>query len=249
MKNISGFVQPKIIFFNVSFVVVLSDPEEIAAEMNNQAVQHGFPSHPYYLLSENNTKAVISNAPKPIYNELKLRKYIPPKRINRNTTEFINYLLECIDLVQNSNPMGQPQFTDGKEFQLNQCHHNSSSLFKMIYHLKDRGYIPSTTKIKIVFGYISRKVPYGSQVGNLGIVNNSLWVHDWHIWNYVNDIIFDMTLFSHGNIHPPEGNTVSWGKAEDHVVTFPPKCLDYEGCIFSELNKFNEIVGTVIGFR
>lgn len=235
---------------NGNDVIVLSDPKEIAAEMNRQAIQYGLPlDYPYYLLSEENTKSIISNVPKPIYKELKLREYIPPKRINKNTKELMDYLLESIDLLHNSDPVGQSQFADGKGFQLNQCHHNSSSLFKLVYYLKNRDYISSNTKIKIVLGYISRKVPFRSLIGSLGIENDSLWVHEWHIWNYVNSILIDMTLFFHGNILPPESEIACWGKAEDHIVIFPPQSIEYRGCVFSDFNNFNRIVERIIGFR
>ena len=235
---------------NGNDVIVLSDPKEIVTEMNNQAIQQGFAlDYPYYVLFADNSKSVISNVPKSIYSELKLRKYIPPKRINKNLKNLINYLLESIDLLHNADPGEQPEFSDGKGFQLNQCHHNSSSLFRLVKHLKKKRYISPKTKIKIVLGYLSHQIPYRSQTGSLGIVNNSLWVHDWHVWNYVNNLLLDMTEFSHGNILPPGADDiVTWGKAEDHVVVSPPKGVEYQGASFSDLNELDEIVGKMIGF-
>ena len=235
---------------NGNKVKVLSDPSEIALELNNEAIRQRFSvTSQYYLLSENNEKSVISNVPKEIFKKLKIKKHILPKHIDKNAERLVRYLLEYINLLQGTILDGPTDFPDGKEFQLYRCHHNSSSVFKLILHLKELGNIPSEVSSKIVLGYISRKVPFGSQLGNLGIQNDSIWMQDWHIWNYVQGLLFDMTVFTHGNILPPDGEIISWGTAEDHIFISPPKNMEYCGCAFDDLNSFNETVGQIIGFQ
>ena len=103
--------------------------------------------------------------------------------------------------------------------------------------------------VQIVLGYLMRKIPFGTQIGNTVIENNSIWLQDWHIWNYVEKILVDMTAFKNGNLLPPDGSITSWGTSEDHIFIFPPKGVEYWGVGFENVEQFNKVVAQVIGFK
>jgi hypothetical protein len=227
----------------------LSQPGEIIEELNRGAVAQGIISNRYYFHSEQSGKAVISNVPSDIYKKLKPRKYFTPENVSSHILSLVLNLKENINIFHNNDPDAATGFADGKVFQLNQCHHNSTGMFFLIEHLASIKVIKINQPVQIVLGYFARKIPFGTQTGNTVIENNLIWVHDWHIWNYVEKVLVDMSVFKNGNLLPPDGNITSWGTSEDHVFVFPPKGMEYWGVTFENLDQFNKVVKQVIGFK
>lgn len=218
----------------------LSQAGEIIKELNRGALVQGIMSTPYFLHAEQRGRTIISNVPSDIYEKLEPSQYLPPENIESHIKSLLSNLMGQIDTFQNI----------GKEwFQLNQCHLNSISIFDLIEHLASIKINKLAHSAQIILGYVARKIPFGTQVGNFVIENNSIWLHDWHIWNYVEKILIDVTLFKNGNLIPIDGNITSWGAAEDHVFIFPPQGTEYWGAPFENKEKFNQIVGQIIGFQ
>lgn len=225
----------------------LSQPSAIIEVLNRGAVAQGIMSSRYYLHSEQSGKTVISNVPSDIYKKLEPRKYFAPENVSSHIQSLMLNLKENINILHNNYPDSATRFADGKTFQLNQCHHNSTGMFFLIGHCASIKVIKINQPVQIVLGYIARKIPFGTQIGNTVIENNSIWLHDWHIWNYVEKILVDMSVFKNGNLLPPDGNITSWGTSEDHVFVFPPKGMEYWGVAFENIDQFNKVVKQVIG--
>jgi hypothetical protein len=92
--------------------------------------------------------------------------------------ELYSSLKENINILHNNYPDAADRFEDGKVFQLNQCYHSGSGVFYPCQHLTTIGAIKKNCLLQIVFGYVVRKTPFGSQLGNTVIENNSIWSHD-----------------------------------------------------------------------
>ena len=227
----------------------LSKPSEIIDELNRCAIAQGIMSNRYSLHSEESGKTVISNVPSDIYKKLEPRRYFGPENVNPQILSLVLNLQDNINILHNNHPDAATEFADGKVFQLNQCHHNSTAIFFLIKHLASIKVIEINQPVQIVLGYFMRKIPFGTQIGNTVIENNSIWLQDWHIWNYVEKILVDMTAFKNGNLLPPDGNITSWGTSEDHVFVFPPKGVEYWGVGFENIEQFNKVVAQVIGFK
>jgi hypothetical protein len=163
---------------------VLSQVGEIIKELNRATLAQGIMSNtPYFLHSEQRGSTIISNVPSDIYEKLKPNQYFPPENIEPHVKLLLSNLTKNIDTFQN---------IDKKWFQLNQCYFNSTSIFGLIEHLASIKMIRISSSFQIVLGYFARKMPFGSQLGNFVIENNSIWLHDWHIWNYVDRMLIDM---------------------------------------------------------
>ncbi len=227
----------------------LSQPCEIIEELNRCAIAQGIMSNRYSLHSEQSGKTVISNVPSDIYEKLEPRRYSAPENLGPHILSLVLNLKDMINILHNNHPDAATRFEDGKVFQLNQCHHNSTGTFSLIEHLASTKVIKINQPVEIVLGYFVRKIPFGTQIGNTVIEDNSIWLHDWHIWNYVEKILVDMSVFKNGNLLPPDGNITSWGTSEDHVFVFPPKGMEYWGVAFENLDQFNKVVKQVIGFK
>ena len=227
----------------------LSHPAEIIKELNSGAVAQGIMSNRYYLHSEQFGKTIISNVPSAIYEKLEPSKYFAPENISSDIESLVLNLKENINILHNNHPDAATRFADGKVFQLNKCYHNSTGIFFLIDHLASIKAIKINQQVQIVLGYFARKIPFGTQIGNTVIENNSIWLHDWHIWNYIQKILVDMSVFKNGGLLPPDGNITSWGTSEDHVFVYPSKGMEYWGVAFENLDQFNEVVEQVIGFK
>lgn len=227
----------------------LTQPIEIIEELNRGATALGIISNQYYLHSEQPGKTVISNVSSDIYKKLEPRKYCAPQNVSSHILSLVLNLKDNINIFHNNDPYAATRFADGKVFQLNQCYHNSTEMFFLIEHLSSIKVIKINQPVQIVLGYFARKIPFGTQTGNTIIENNSIWVHDWHIWNYVEKILVDMSVFKNGGLLPPDGYITSWGTSEDHVFVIPPKGMEYWGVTFDNLGRLNKVVEQVIGFK
>lgn len=226
---------------------VVSAPDKITELMNKNALLQGVKDN-YYLYSIGLDKAIISNVPSAIYSKLKPVEYIAPTKISSNLQSIVLSLQESINILHN-NPDAADRFSNGKVFQLNQCHHNSTGIFRLVHHLKNIKILKLKKPIHIVLGYIVRKIPSGVQVENYIIENNSIRVHEWHIWNYVENILVDMSMFTHGGLLPYGEQITSWGTAQDHVFIYPPKGLEYWGTAYNNYDQFTKNFSQFVGFE
>lgn len=49
-----------------------------------------------------------------------------------------------------------------------------------------------------VLGYIESKILFGSPFGEYVIELDNLFFHDWHAWNYVDNLLVDITILKRG---------------------------------------------------
>jgi hypothetical protein len=194
----------------------------------------------YRLLSQESGITVISNVPTLIYEKEDPKKYITPFKVNSNTIRFIEFLQSNIDRLQNSEVFDPSALKKGESFRPNQCYNNSKNLFQFVKYLIATDIIPKKYKIKIILGYITSKIPFGTNIGDIVVENDSLTLHDWHIWNYIDNILIDLSLFQGGNLFSFDSDIPSWGKAKDHVFITPPNGIAYFGRIYNDLAIFND---------
>ena len=218
----------------------VSEPKIITEVLNESLQAQGIMGSKYYLYSAGTDKLIISTVPSTIYDKLKPIKYIAPKRVDNILKSKILNLQENFNILHNNHPDAAPKFANGKVFQLNQCHYNSTGVFHLVRRLVDIKAIRVSKPTHIVLGYIARRIPFGTQVGSYVIENNSVWLHDWHVWNYIENILVDMSMFINGSLLPPDSNIASWGESQDHVFIYPPKGLEYWGIAYSNYNKFTK---------
>jgi len=191
------------------------------------------------LLSQKNGMAIISNVPTLIYEKENAKQYITPLKANR-TMRFIEFLQSNIDIAQNSEVSDPGAPEKGESFQPNQCYNNSRNLFQLVKYLESIGVIPKKYKIKIVLGYIASKIPFGTIIGDIVVENESLTLHDWHIWNYIDNILIDLSLFQGGNLLSFDSEMPSWGEAKDHVFITPPSGIAYFGRTYTDFARFDD---------
>jgi hypothetical protein len=121
---------------------------------------------------------------------------------------------------------------------------NSKRLFQFLKHLGTRGVVPKKYKVKIALGYIASNIPYGTNIGDIIVRSHSLTLHDWHTWNYIENILIDLSLFKSGNVLSVDSEVPSWGAAKDHVFGSPPKGIFYFGRIYSDFGAFDAKIQT-----
>ncbi|MCX5827665.1 MAG: hypothetical protein NTV58_06655 [Deltaproteobacteria bacterium] len=216
-----------------------SDPAEIIAVLNLSAKEKVSSGIEYYLLSENRDVSIISNVPPSIYENEDLKKYPEPSRETKLQTLLIKDLQDNIDIMQ-SEFDATDRYENGKIFQLNQCFFNSQGMFHLVNHLSNIGIIKPKPRIKIVLGFMVSRIPFGTNIGDIVIENTLLLLHDWHVWNYVNDILVDLTIFKHGNLVGLDCNVTSWGSAKDHVFVHPPHGIEYCGAAYDAMDTFEK---------
>ncbi|HCE68985.1 MAG: hypothetical protein A2X82_05220 [Geobacteraceae bacterium GWC2_55_20] len=228
-------------------LVGVSTAAQITEALNHGASLQGIRGSYYLKQLDCPTQIHVSNAPNEIFELFPLRMYSPPKEVTAKVKSLLSNLQENIDIFQNY-PLdpSDPDFSQ-KPFRLNECYHNSVNLFHMVRHLDTIKAIKLTKPVKIVLGHVSSKIPFGTKVGNAVIESDSVWLHDWHVWNYVENVLIDMSMFKHGGIIPPDDSVTSWGKAQDHIFAYPPNNLKYYGVSFSTLSEFNNVFGKIFG--
>lgn len=215
-----------------------SDPYRIVEALKLCADERDLSGPIYRVLSQNDDSAAISNVPAPIYEKEKPRRYVVPPLSNTDK-RLIGFLQSTIDTFQNSEVPDPSALGKGETFQLNQCYLNSKRLFQFLKHLGAIGVIPKKYKVKIALGYIAIKIPFGTNIGDIIIQSQSLTLHDWHTWNYIENILIDLSLFKSGNVVPFDSEVPSWGAAKDHVFGSPPKGITYFGKSYTDMGAFD----------
>jgi hypothetical protein len=215
-----------------------SDVSEIVDSLNCCAGKRDVQGPRYYLLSLKNNPPRISNVPPLIYEKETTKKYSAPK-MSAKIIRFIEHLQKNIDIVQNGDPFEPGTNEKEDAFTLNDCYKNSKRLFQLVKHLYKIKIIPKKYKVKIVLGYIVSRIPLGTNIGNIVVENDLLFLHDWHIWNYINNFLIDLSLFKDGNLIAPNRSITSWGDAKSHVFITPPNGIEYFGKFYTDLGGFN----------
>jgi hypothetical protein len=81
-------------------------------------------------------------------------------------------------------------------------------------------------------------MPGGTVIGDIVVQNNLLYVHDWHVWNYIDNFLIDLSIFKYGNLIRLDSDIRSWGKASDHVFVHPPPGAEYFGNAYDDMKTF-----------
>jgi hypothetical protein len=214
-----------------------SSPEEILEALNQRLSLQKISSHEYYIINRNDKSCVITNVPKTLYDKVELRKYEVPANIDRDANAVITLLKKNIkQYYRNTNEFDG--FADGKPFQLNQCFHNSKGVYYIVNKIKNT--MSLRNEPKIVLGYVVNKSPSGLVIDDKVIKSDSITLIDWHVWNYIENLLVDITGFSTDGKIKFANNFITWGKVEDHVFINPPDEMEYCGIDFSNFNKFSK---------
>jgi len=217
--------------------VEISSPEEILEALNLRISLEKISSHEYYIINRNDKSCVITNVPKTLYDKVELRKYDVPINIDRNANAVITLLKTNIkQYYRNSN--GFDEFANGKAFQLNQSYHNSKGVYYVVNQIKKT--MSLRNEPKIVLGYVVNKSPSGLVIEDKVIKNDSITLIDWHVWNYLENLLVDISGFSNDGKIKFAGNFTTWGKVEDHVFINPPDEMEYWGIGYSNFNTFSK---------
>lgn len=209
--------------------VLVNSPEEILKIFNrsqDKVVTNGLP----YYLFKNDNQDIITNVPASVYKK-DLKLYNIPAITNK-TEDFINILKQNIDYFQNH--------PETENFQLNSCYNNSEIIFEFLSQLNNNKEYNIFSSIKLVYGYFSRKLPFESCIDNYIIGCDNILLHDWHVWNYINNFLIDVSLFSKGTFIGINDEITDWGIADDHVFFNTPVGIDYFGIEHENKNSFVE---------
>jgi len=181
----------------------------------------------YYIFKENANELILSNIPQDFYKK-ELKKYSEINGQNCDNEEFIKLIKYNIDYFQ--------EHAGPDKLKLFKCFENSTIIFDSL-GLLDKKENNINSEVKIVYGFISRKIPIGTSFNNEVLLREGLIIHDWHVWNYINNFIIDVTLLKNGSIIGIDEN-ITWGKADDHVFLNAPNNTDYFGIEFNNYDEF-----------
>ena len=186
---------------------------------------------------------IISNVPHEIYTHPKLKKYTPPKSHNTGNNEyFISFLHDAFNFFHHNYPDAHLRYDDGKLFHYNNCYDNAMGVYFCLQNIAANNGMPLKSPICISLGYISNLLTKGGLIGNAVVKTEGLIVHDWHIWNMVNNFIIDLSIQKNGGIHDISITEIQWQRAENHVFKYPPANINYAGINFSDHEQFINLI-------
>ena len=218
-------------------LVEIRSPEEILEALNLRISLQKISSHEYYIINRNDKSCVITNVPKTLYDKVELRKYEVPVNVDRDANAVIALLKTNIKQYYR-NSKGFDEFADGKAFQLNQSYHNSKGVYYIVNQIKKT--MSLRNEPKIVLGYVVNNRPSGLVIDDKVIKNDSITLIDWQVWNYIENLLVDISGFSNDGKIKFANNFIAWGKVEDHVFINPPDEMEYWGVGFSSFNQFSK---------
>jgi len=207
--------------------------------MNDGQSLQAIESSAFYIHCAKTDRLDISNVPRDIY-ALQLHNYAAPMHFDAKTRSLFLGLQTKLDIFHNG---------PSPSFKLNECYENAENVYRLVKHLSDIKATKMKYPVQVVLGYFSSKIPFGTQIGDKIIQNHNVWHHNWHVWNYVEKLLVDMSIFKHGGLLPPGGNVTSWGSSKEHVMINPPNGMQYCGVAFADYSKFKEVFSQTIGFR
>jgi hypothetical protein len=185
----------------------------------------------YRVIESEESQNIISNVPPEIYANSKLAEYTPPSSNNiGNNNKFISFLHDGFNFFHNNHPDAHLRYEDGKLFHHNNCYDNSVAVYFCLLNLSK----------SICVGYVSKSLQPGGLLGNAVINMKNLVVHDWHIWNMVNDFIIDLSISNTGGVYGLSAKNIIWDKSENYVFKYPPSNISYRGINFTSLEKFKK---------
>jgi len=219
----------------------------------NEAVEHiniiskkSFNSTPYRTVISKSGSYITTNVPQQIYDHHELKEYFPPKKENKfNNNQYIGYLQASFDFFHHNFPDMHEKYEDGKVFHYNQCYDNSSAVYHILINLSQNNDLPVVAPICICIGYISRIVEPGALIGNAVVNFEGLIVHDWHVWNKINNFIIDLSILKSEGFFAPETKQIKWDNATDHVFKHSPKYTKYSGIDFDNYLNFVNFATTL----
>jgi len=215
----------------------MNTPEEILKEINRDRPVPDTFSHEYYIHNDDKASCIITNVPRPLYAKIGLTKYQAPVIRGRETDAVMALLKKSIRHLHR-NPSGPDVPPNGRTFQLNQCYPNSREVFYISRQLAN--HIALRNEPKIVLGYVVNRKTLGLQINDKVIKHSAITLLHWHTWNYVENLLIDMTLFNTAaHKEKPVCCRTSWGKVDDHVFIHPPEGLEYWGMGFIDFKSFN----------
>jgi hypothetical protein len=206
----------------------------------------------YRALNSDEDSKVITNVPFDVYDNPKLTKYSPPQTESQdNDSYFINFLQDGLDFYHNNHPDMKAYYDDGKVFHYNECYNNSLGVNACLLNLSEYNDLPATSPICLAFGFISRISMPGAVIGNALVNMEGLVLHDWHIWNKINNFIVDVSVTKSGGIFnlDTDTKTIEWKKAKDHIFKHPPENIKYSGIDFTDSKEFIEYVKTIFNHK
>lgn len=202
----------------------ISTAEELIEELKIVQKNQKIKTFDYYLSEEDDN--IITNVPKKLYRK-ELKKYIPPLEIDNN---FVNLLKQNINLFHD--------YPETESFQLNRCFENSENIFEFLKQLDNNQNFNIICPVKIVYGYFSRKTPLNTVINGKVLIKEFI-LHDWHVWNYINKFIIDVSLLKTGTFLNINSNTpTSWKNADDHVFVKNSDNIEYYGAEFDNRRDF-----------
>lgn len=222
---------------NEQTLTEITSPEEILEEINRDRPALDTFNHEYYIHNDDRASCIITNVPRPLYGKIGLTKYKAPLPLGRETDSVMALLKKSIRHLHR-HPSGPEASPNGRTFQLNQCYLNSREVFYISRQLTNQ--ISLKNEPKIVLGYVVNRKTLGMQINDKIIKNSAITLIHWHSWNYVENLLIDMTLFNTAaQLEKPVCDRISWGKMDDHVFIHPPDGLEYWGMGYIDFKSFN----------
>lgn len=200
----------------------------------------------YRILDSPDNQSVITNVPPEIYDSTALINYAPPtSEETGNSQYFIDFLHEGFNFFHHNFPDARLKFEDGKLFHYNDCYENSLGVYFCLQNIGKNNNIPITSPICICFGYIAKLLSPGGVIGNAVINVNGLVVHDWHVWNMINNFVIDLSITKNGGVYALSTTQLRWKQAEDHVFKNPPENISYHGIPFTDDQEFTSFTKNI----
>jgi len=212
-----------------------------AVEYFNEALRSLNLDSVYRAIDSEEGHSVISNVPHEIYANPALSEYIPPSSNDvGNNNNLISFLQQGFNFFHKNHPDAHLRYEDGKLFHHNKCYDNSMAVYFCLQNLSINNNMPITSPISICVGYVSKRLQPGGVLGNAVIKMDDLIVHDWHIWNMVNDFIIDLSISNTGGVYNLSTKNIIWEKSENYIFKYPPLNIRYRGISFTDIEKFKE---------
>ncbi|MFA5923833.1 MAG: hypothetical protein WC856_21490 [Methylococcaceae bacterium] len=220
--------------------------EDLLVEINENVKNLGVSDEcKYKLKSSNNDEIIITNVPMYLQQNHRLQGYDPSDFVRDDVERYIAFLHGTLDFVQDTFSEYDSSGIEIKPFRLNQCTHNSTGVYHTCMQLENQGNVKFIKSPNIVLGCIRRHVPALSQFNNLLINMENIYIEDWHVWNYVDGMLVDATLFINNETELRFSPCNNWGKASDHVFYNVPKYLEYKGIPYENIEDFNHDINDI----
>ena len=220
---------------------IITDINQVVEYLNNN-VNWIENQSKYRILESDSSIKAITNVPVIMYEDLSYKKYSSPIEQNSsNNSEFIRLLQEAFDYFHNF-----LSTENEKLFRYNHCYENALAVFKSFENPGFKEKILVTSPEKICFGYISKKIKQRSLLNDLVIDIEDLVIHDWHVWNKINDFLIDLSIQKDVDFPIYDQSQLEWKEAQDHIFKDPPENIEYFGKDFVSVEEFQSLIKEVL---